>query len=147
VPIIDIVAALSPRTREVGDLIGFQTAGRCEASRAVEELQLHLFGRFHQPALFQPTSEHGLFLEGQVVRRDMIGRERDGAVDGAAPVVVRLAGNAEHQVDRQILEAGGARRPHAGGPGGGVVAAPEAAQQPILERLHADRQPVDALLA
>ena len=76
------------------------------------------------------------------VEREVIGRELEGARERGGEAAVGLRRDADHQVEREVLESGRAR------PGDDlrrarrVVAPPEQAQLAIDERLHSHREPV-----
>ena len=98
------------------------------------------------PLLHQVTSRHiqaqvardrprPVPFDGQRVRRHVLGVKRHHAVDGAPPVIERLTGQPEHQVDRQVLDSGRPRGPHGHRPRFGGVVPADGPQQPVVQRL------------
>ena len=130
-----------------GDLVGREPGGGEGGARVLEHHGDRLVVRTRQSAGARQRSEGRAALDGQRVGRDVIGCEADHLVDRPPPVVERLSGHAEHQVDRQVVEASRARGAHADRPRRRVVTAAEPPQQSIVEGLRADREPVDPLAA
>ena len=55
-------------------------------------------------ALFQPGKKRGVFLVGEIVSRDMRGREFQGSFQGCLPLRQGLAWNGEHKVNADIFD-------------------------------------------
>ncbi len=83
-------------------------------------------------------------VEGEGVRRHVVDPQGDRRVQRGAPGVDGLARHVVQQVDRDRGDSRVARLAHGVGDVGRPVAPPEAAEQARLERLRAQRQPVDA---
>ena len=92
-----------------------------------------------------PGVERRPLLPGERVRRDVIGGERQRLPEVVVPRGQRLPGHGEDEVEAHVVEAGRARRtpPPRACLVRGMVAT-QRAQQRLLERLCAERQPVDA---
>ncbi len=88
--------------------------------------------------------EHRVRLHGQLVPGEVRGGQGEGLAQVGQGVVEALPGQAVHQVEVEVVEAGLAR--HVGGAHclGAVVDAPQGLQLVGLEALHADGQAIDA---
>ncbi len=74
----------------------------------------------------------------------MIGFELDGALERAPEPGFGLPGDRQHEVDRQILETGLACLAHDAFGARRVVPASDQGELAVRERLHPDREPIDA---
>ncbi len=142
-PVGQVVPAGFARPGMVGDLVGGQaSAGQVVPGRLIEGRLERVVGQ-RQPALRLQLMEPGAGLDGQLVEAEMAARQRQGARQLRPPGSDRLAGSGIDQIERVALEQAGRladRRQRAGL----VVLAAEAAERRIVERLDAERQPVDA---
>jgi hypothetical protein len=89
--------------------------------------------------------EGGAGLDGQLVGRQVFGPEADGGLELLGPAGLGLAGAGVDQVQRQAGEEAGGQPRGAHGFGGRVIAAEEL-QRPVVERLDAEGQTIDARL-
>ena len=101
----------------------------------------------HQDTLSRPRPKGCPAFERQRIGGNMIGSERQHAIDGPAPVVHGLVRQAEHQVDGHVVDSSGAGGANRDRTGGRVVVAADRPQEAIVERLDSQRQSVHALLA
>ena len=120
-------------------------AGVCEGGAGVV---IHIrrqvgVGR-RQPALFDPPAQGGSLLQGERVEGQVLRSQRRRPRQGVLPLGQGLAGQAVHQVEVHIVEAGAAAKFQGGGGFVGVVAAAQQGQQPVVHTLDADADPVDA---
>ena len=146
-PVVVVVQARPAAAREVAHLVGIE-AGLGQARAGVLEhraVQLLVVGPDATLAAvpFEPRAG----LEGEVVAGQVVGPELQRALEVAAPLVERLAGDAEHQVHADVVEARRARRRKRALDGLGVVRAVERLQVVRVEGLSAHAEPTDAALA
>ena len=98
-----------------------------------------------QASLGQRLRERRALLEGEHVRADVLGGERDRALDVAPLLAERLTRRREDQVERHALDAALAQHGHAANGVGGVVDTAEDLQPAIVERLDAETHAIDAV--
>ena len=83
-------------------------------------------------------------LDGQRVRADVVGFEREHVVERRAPVVERLPRRPVDEIDADPLEANASREVDRARDVGTVVRAAQRGEHVRAARLHAEREPVDS---
>ena len=148
-PVNDVVAALPPRPRPVGDLVVVE-AGRGQFPPG----QLILVGGHvrvgrEDRAARQPALHRRARLDGQAIEADVgdgrLGRgQRQHGRQRPRPIGHALSRQAIDEVEVEVIEAGGAGQAHGLDGGGEVVGAPQQGQLARQRALHAEAEPVDA---
>ena len=98
--------------------------------------------RLHLAAL-EPQEELGVLLVSEAVGGDVIGIERDRALERVAPLCERLAGDAEDEVEIDVRYAGLAQDEIGALRLGGGVNTAERPEQFLVPRLHAHADAID----
>ena len=126
----------------VGDLVGVEPQRLEHGLRGLVEVggEVRVGGR--EPAAPHRTVERRPRLDGQLVRRQVLGTQRRRLVQRPRPRRGGLAGEGVDQVERDPRE-GRDRGPDGAARGRGVVVAAEEGQARVVQRLHAQRQPAD----
>ena len=91
-------------------------------------------------------SERGRRLDRERIRRDVLGAEGQGFVEGASPGLERLPVRAVDQIEAQIAEARPSCRGDRGADGRGLVDPFQGPEDRGIEGLRPDRQPREARL-
>ena len=141
-PIGEVVAALGAGAGVVRDLVGRQASGGESVLRRLEQRRGALLVGHDEITASRRSGECGAGFDGQLVERQMLASEREGLVELAPPSVDALAGAGVDQVEREPGKSGGGLLDR-GDRLGAVVRPAEKAQGRRIERLHAERQPVD----
>ena len=135
-------AGVLGRTAEVRGLVP-AVAGAGQPFDDELEVRLHRLGlpsELHTVRMGEARA--GLRLE--LVRRDVLGLERERLVEVPLEIRLRLAGDAVDQVEREIVEPGLTQHLERAANVGRLGGAAERAQEPRVERLRAERDAVDA---
>ena len=99
-------AAAGPVARPVRHLVP-REAGPAELLVGVKVLVGEIVVVRHRKlATGDPARQSGAGLDDQRVRRDVVGRARQGCLDGELPVLERLARSAIDEVEADLAEAG-----------------------------------------
>src|SRR5215831_3438037 len=141
VPVDLVVARAKAGPRVVRDLVVLQAARRRGARQAPVLLDLRVLRRDAVDAGGAPEAAG---IQGQAVSREVIRAPVEHALDGARPAVRVEPGQAVHQIDAQVDAAGGASGLEGRTGAARVVEPSEPREDRVVERLHAEAQPVDA---
>ena len=137
------MAAFRPGPRVVRDLIGGKPArGGDFLGDLVQFGGMVVVGKRELPGLVQGVKGRA-FLDGELVERQMVCGMADGLLKLRCPCLRRLAGARLDQVERQARK-DFARQPDRVQRFRNIVQPAEEAQIGIVQRLHAERHPVDA---
>ena len=91
-----------------------------------------------------PVAQRGMRLHRQAVQGEVLGLERKGALQVGSPVPPECRRQAEDEVEREIVDAGGAERLDCQWDLVGGVGAVHPLEHGGIERLDAERHPVHA---
>ena len=147
VPVGRVVAGAEARQGEIRNLVVLEPRS---GQRFVHEGVFRFAGGFvHRGELSAggPPSEGRTGFDGQMVCRNVLHAQREGAVERAAQRVVPETRDAENQVDGDVFITFALRAPHGLDGLRSVVAAVHQLETRVVERLDADRQAVDARAA
>ena len=148
-PVERVVDRLLAFARVIADLVSRVPAlGELRADR-IAHVRDRLVVRKRELAAAQGLRHRDLFRQSRQregVAGDVLGAERDGGGGVASGQVFRLPLNAVDQIQRDVAEARCARGLECAHRVAAAVLAPESDQLRRRERLHADREPVDAQL-
>src|SRR4051812_37525731 len=133
-PIVEVVLAPESPPGEGGGLVALVAGG---AERVLDG-ELHIGGLVVLGKRGRPGVEGGVWLYGQLIRREMRRAARDAGSDIGACHVDRLAGESVHEVDVDVVEAF-ERRFDAATRLGRRMDAAKRGQHRIVEALHAER--------
>mgnify|MGYP001611871623 CR=1 FL=1 len=142
-PVDQIVPALGARPRVVGDFVGRQAFAGADQLREVVQIAPEVIVGDRQLAGRAQAEERRARLDGQLIEREMLGRFRDGALELDGPGGQRLARPRINEIERIALEdrardRNGRER---------LLRRVQTAQfleRAIVERLHAERDTIDA---
>ena len=142
-PIDEVVFALGARPRVVGNLVGRKAVRGADILRhVVQRAGDGLVGRL-QFACGMQSEERRAFLDGELIERQMLGGFRNRQLQFVGPHLRRLVGAGVDQVERVAVECR-ARDRHRIERLARAVQASQRFQRSIIQRLHAERHPVDA---
>ena len=143
-PIHNVVPRFATGPRVIADLILRKPRAiqRLHHGAVMHALVLGLQRR--DGAAIDGALQRRAILIDQSVRRQVVRVQRDGFVQIAAQVVVRLRRQPVHQIDRHILKPCGARHANGFAPLACAVHASQQFQQMRLKRLHAKTDAVHA---
>ncbi|GJE60415.1 hypothetical protein MPOCJGCO_2527 [Methylobacterium trifolii] len=141
-PVEQVVARLGAGAGVVRDLVGREPRRPADILRHVVEGARDLVVRRHQPAGRRQPEERRAGLDGELVEGQVLGRPRDRIRQLGPPRRRRLAGAGVDQVEggageRRLRDPDRLERLR------GAVQAPERLQRGVVERLDAERHPVD----
>ena len=141
-PVIEVVARTMPRACVRGDLVVAESRLRGHALDALLHLGRHVVVRQHRGL----GREQRVRLEREVVVRQVRRRQGERLCEVALEPRHVLAGQCVHQVEVEGRKVAGRRlgRRDRLGP---VVHPTQRRKRPVIETLHAERQPIDAGLA
>ena len=142
-PIDEIVPAFLARARMIGDFVSRQARGGEGVLRRLVKRALRLFIRQAEIAARESARESSACLDGELIEREMIARHRQRGIELVAPRCERLPRPRIDQIEREAREE--PRRERDRVPRlTRIVAAAEEFQRRIVERLHAERDAVNA---
>lgn len=143
-PIARIVAGAAPGTRIARDLV--PQVARClePGFDVLDHVGCPVFVAALHAARCERFTEGCLGLESQLVGRDVFGPERDQRSEIAIEIRERLVREREDQVEREIVEIGGARSAENLVRDGRAMGSAKALQLLVLEGLDPDREAIDA---
>src|SRR6185312_16958284 len=142
-PIEQIVPAFGPGPRMVGDLIGRHQAGLELRLRRLVEIGREPVLRHREIAACMLRMKRGSRLDGELVERQMVGREVEGAAELGFPFGDALPGTGIDEIEGEAREM--ARREiDRGARLAGRMLAAEKVQGLLVEALHPERYAVDA---
>ena len=147
VPVGRVVAGAEAGQGEIRNLVVLEPRS---GQRFVHEGVFRFAGGFvHRGELSAggPPSEGRTGFDGQMVCRNVLHAQREGAVERAAQRVVPETRDAENQVDGDVFITFALCAPHGLDGLRSVVAAVHQLETRVVERLDADRQAVDARAA
>ena len=142
-PVDEVVPALAARARVVGDLIGRQAARLGQFPRRFEQREAQfLVGQFELAGVAQALEDR-VRLDGQLIERDVVAGELSASASSRArrPRSGPAARRSGRKLKRGKSEAASPHRRQRLVDG---VLAPERLEVGVVQRLHADRDPVDA---
>ncbi len=143
-PVAQVVTPLLSGAREIRDLVVL-VAGSDKAHVHGEIAPAFglLAGEETRPFAAQEVHLRA-FVDFEQIQAQVIGLERDRLFERAPEARLGLARDRQHEIDREILESGLPRLPHHPFGARRIVPAPDQSELAIRERLHPDREPVDA---
>ena len=127
----------------VRDLVGREAARLADLLGEIVERARRVLVRYDERAGPLQALEPGAGLDGKLVEREVLGGAADRLFELRRPSGGRLPGPGIDEVEGEALEMR-RRDPHGGERLGGRMRAPEPAQVGVVQRLHAERDPVDA---
>ena len=142
-PVNKIVPAFRARPRVIGNLVSRQSGARTGFDRQIVKFARRIAVGDHKLAGGLQRVKRRLRLDGQLIKREMLGGLRNRAAELSAPAIGCLAGTRVNQIEGIALE-------HRARDGDGrerfigAVHAAEFLEHAIIERLHAERHAVDA---
>ena len=142
-PVDEIMLALRARAGVVGNLVGRQSRGGADLLGDVIERARDRLVRGLQLARGVQAEERRALLDGQLIQRQMLGGFRDRALQLIRPHLGRLVGAGIDQVERIALEVLARDRHRVERLARGMQPS-QRLQRGIVQRLHAERDPVDA---
>ncbi len=142
-PVDQIVFALRARPGVVGNLVGRQALLRADVLRDVVERARHGFVRRLQFAGGVQAEERRALFDGELIERQMLGGFRDRQLQFIRPHLRGLVGTGVNQIERITVE-GAARDCDRVERLARGMQPSQRFQRGIVERLHAERNPVDA---
>ena len=142
-PIEEVVAALLARRRVVGNLVGRQPGNGGQLLRDLEKGKRLLAFGHDELARGLQSGKRRLGLDRELVEREMAACEREGFAELAAPVLHCLVGTRVDEVKRDAVEMR-VRNGECGDGLGRGVDAPKRLQDIVAQRLHAERDAIDA---
>ena len=146
-PIASVVSRPEAGARVARNLVSLEAASAEAHLDPLDHLGGPVFVAGLHLARREGPAEGRLRLPGQLVGRDVLGRDRPHRIEIPVEVGQRLVRRREDQIDREIVEAGAASGLESRPGGLGPVGPTEALQLSIVEGLDADRETVDAGLA
>ncbi len=141
VPVLAIVPRLVGRAaREVGDFVRWPARIREEAVRDLEERRLLFLGKLRELAVLCLHAEPRARVDRQLIAGQVLRLQRDSRGQVEPPVLHGLAPQAEDEIDRHRVEAGGQGRIDCGPRLSSAVTAAEETQRLVREGLDPERQ-------
>ena len=141
-PIDQIVPAFRTGPGMIGNLIGGQTGGLGHFLRRLVEISRQVIIRNHQRTGLVQQRERRFRFDGQLIERQMIGAERQRLAQFIAPLCIALAGTGIDQVQGDAVE-NAHRHFQRRFCFIGIVQPAQHFQIGIVQRLHAQRHPID----
>ena len=142
-PIQQIVTRLRSRPRMIGNLVGRQPRSLAKLLGEAIQLARLLAVRDAQRAGGMPRGERRALLDGELIEREVVGGMIQRASQLRFPLDRRLSFPRIDQIERHALEMALGERKR-GQRFFGRVLSSKRFEASIVERLHAERQPVDA---
>ena len=142
-PVDQIVLALGAGSGVVGNLVGRQAVLRADFLRHVVERARHRLVRRLQFARRVQAEERRAFLDRELIERQMFGGFRNRELQFVGPHLRRLVGAGVDQVERVAVERGARDRDRIERLARAVQSS-QRLQRGVVERLHAERDAVDA---
>ena len=142
-PVDQIVLALRANAGVIGNLIGRKTLLRADFLRHVIQRARERLVRRLQLARRVQAEERRAFLDRELIERQMFGGFRNRELQLIGPHLRRLVGAGVDQVERIALERGARDRDRIQRLARAVQPT-ERLQRGVIERLHAERDAVDA---
>nr|WP_236782732.1 hypothetical protein [Anaerohalosphaera lusitana] len=141
------MAAAAVRAGEVGDFVMVVPGGGERVDCEFVHAAVGLFVGRGEFARFEGAVERRAGFVGQAIGGNVLGGQREDGVERSLPVGERRAGQCEDQIERDVSIARVAGAADGGGDVVGGVRSAEQCEFAVAERLRADRQPVDAVVA
>ena len=142
-PVDQIVLALRANAGVIGNLVGRKTLLRADFLRHVVERARERLVRRLQLARRVQAEERRAFLDRELIERQMFGRFRNRQLQLIGPHLRRLVGAGVDQVERIAVERGAGDRDRIQRLARAVQPT-QRLQRGVVQRLHAERDAVDA---
>ena len=142
-PVNEVVFAFRAWARVVGNLVGRQSVLGADFLGDVVERARHRFVRRLQLAGGVQAEERRALFDGELIERQMLGGFRDRELQFIRPHLRGLVGAGVNQIERITVERGARDRDRVERLARGMQPS-QRLQRGIVQRLHAERNPVDA---
>jgi hypothetical protein len=142
-PVDQVMLALSTRSRVIGNLVGGQAVRGADFLRhIIQRTRSRLIRRLELARRMQAEERRALF-DGELIEREMFGRFRDRELQLVGPHLRRLVGAGVDQVERITVESLACDRDRIERLARAVQAT-QRLERSVVQRLHAERHPVDS---
>ena len=142
-PVDEIMLAFRAGARVIGNLVGRQAVRGADLLRHIIECARGRFVRRFQFARGMQAEERRAFLDRELIERQMLGGFRDRELQLVGPHLRGLVGPGVDQIERIAVEGGARDRDRVQRLARGVQPS-QCLQRGVVQRLHAERHPVDA---